>query len=313
MEEMPPLSGRRTREVLQLHFNEGTADEGRMTARSAAATLKAADDLVKALARQGEYANHKSPVLHLQAVPEGSIELALVLEAIGEFWASTRDVLTSDDAQAIATLVEFIGLFGGVVAYLVRKGREDVVSEKVNDDGQVETQLSNGETLVEPPEVVEAASSPRVQSAARDFVAAGTNNGIQMTISAETVNMTTVVRPGDAERIPDPSESEPEVEPRSYEATATFERPDFGGDVWKVRTTRDVHMMRIEDEEFLRLIDSGAVTLGKYSEFKVFVVEEPRVTASGQIRYDRRVTKVEAIEERPRQHELFHEPEDGSD
>lgn len=307
---LPALSGRRAEELLTLHFSEGTANGGRVAARSAAATLRAADDLVNALSRYGQYADHAAPKLQLQATAEGSLELQLVLEAFGEFWSASTGFIMSSDVQAPLSLAGFAALVGGVVKWLKEKGRKREISEEVDGDGQVVTELEDGETLVGSPEVVEAAKLPRVQSAAKDFIAAGTMNGTKMTIHAHTVNFNTVVHPGDADQIPDPAENAPEAKVREYDASATFERPDFGGDIWKVRTTRDVHMMRIEDEDFLRRIDQGSVTLGKYSEFRVHIIEEPRITRTGQTRYDRRVTKIEPVLEREVQHELPYEPEE---
>jgi len=59
-----------------------------------------------------------------------------------------------------------------------------------------------------------------------------------------------------------------------------------------MESTRGSREVIIRDEDFLRRVAQGTVSLNKYSEFRVEVREEPYVTQKGQTRFHRYVTKV---------------------
>lgn len=285
-----------TRERLDITFHgkEGTdAHRGEINARALATSLSAAADLVQAIASLDEFEDHAAPELIVAATEEGSFEIQLILEAFGEWWASVRPLLVGQDTQAVVNLATLAGVTAGAIKFLKKRGRRLVESKTSRDDGTLDVELDDGEVLSETPEVVRAAEDPRVQKAAKRLVSPTLMPGIdRMEIKAETVNVTVVVNQREAKGFAEPDDVPPEVQPRDYETTATFDRPDFGGDRWGVNTLRGSKKMTIADQDFLRRVNAGSVSLNKYSEFRIAVHEEPRVTPSGQTRFDRTVTKV---------------------
>ena len=230
-------------------------------------------------------------------------ELGLLLQALGEWWAAARPVLTSPDAAAAGNLVTFATVVGGVLKFFRDKGGRKIKDRTFNDQGQVESHLDDGSTLVSNVEVAEAADHPRVQGAVKEVIAPLAYLGID-TVSIETVNLTVNINSEEARRIPDP---EPEADPTRttvrYEAWASFNRPHFGGTKWGVLLPGKSFQAFIEDGTFLAEVEAGNVSLNAYDEFRVVVREEPYVTAGGQRRIHRYVERV--LERR--------EPERGSD
>ncbi len=267
---------RKVDEPIQIRLEGDGVEAGSINAMALGEALVGITELTRELARTGEYKNHGAPEVRVVGTAEGSFILELSLETLGQWWAAAREVLAGDDATALANLAAFTALLGSVIDVL---------------DGDVDLELDGGEVITVDPEVAVAVQSPRVQRAARATLAPLAHRGVEsMTISAETVNIT--INQVEAAAIPEPESQPIEDKKSTFEAWARFERPDFGGDRWGVKTLTEEFQAVIEDQDFLTQVDNGSVTLGKYSEFRVAVRVEPYLTSGGQTRRRRYITKV---------------------
>lgn len=281
-----------SQERLTLRFEGTSVIDGTINARAMGQALQGVADLVQAVANTGDFDEHAAPEVRVAATEEGSFELQLIIQALGEWWATIRPALTGPDAEAASTLVTFAGVTVGAIKWARDKAGRRVKDKTLNERGQVEAHLEDGTTLVADPEVVEAAEHPRVQRAIKEVTAPLAYLGIQ-TLNVESMTMDVTLNSEEARKIPDP---EPEPDPTRktliYEVWASFDRPHFGGDRWGVTSPGRSFQATIEDDEFLAEVEAGNVRLNAYDEFRVKVREEPYVTGGGQRRFHRYIERV---------------------
>lgn len=269
--------GVKTRERLVVRLEGEALAAGEVDARQLASVLEATAGLCSAVAGTGEYAEHAAPVLLVEAAETGSFELHLILEVVGEWWAASRAVLLSEDAQAVANLLCFAGVGAAAIKALKRMGKRRVVEHHALPDGQVAIELEDGERVETSPEAAAAMDDPRVVDAVRTFVGSANSKGVER-VDLQVPNLGEVasVRADEVEGFPEPCEAKVDLASDTHTVTAAFDRPDFGGDTWGVTTTRGKYRMTIADADFLQRVDSGAVSISKYSEFRVTYTEGVR-------------------------------------
>lgn len=279
------------RETVTIRMEGNRARDGMVSATVLGEALIGLTSLVDELGKVGEWRDHGAPDLIVTGTSEGSFLLEIDFQALGEWWAATREILNSPDAQAIVNLLAFTGFFGTVINVLRRKGRRTITETRVVDDHQVELELDGQDVITVDPDVAQAVSSPKVQWAAKAALAPLNHQGIDsMTINASTINITVLAK--EAAAIPEPEAKQLDDKVFTFEEWVRFNRPDFGGSRWGVETHGGGFVAEIEDAEFISLVDQGSVTLGKYSEFRVCVRVEPYRTAGGQVRNKRYITKI---------------------
>lgn len=290
--DLPTVVAKGSQERLTLRFDGKGVVDGTINARAMGQALQGMADLVQAIAKTGEFDDHATPELRVVATEEGSFELELLIQALGEWWAMARPLLTSPDAEAAVNLATFAGIAAGVFKWARDKGGRRVTEKRVTGDGNVEAVLDDGTTMTASPEVVEAAEMPRVQQAVKEVTAPLHYLGIQ-TLNVETVNINVTINSEEARKIPDPEpEPDPTRKTKTYDTWATFQRPDFGGVKWGVAIPGDTFQATIEDQAFLSRVEAGIVSLSAYDEFRVSVREEPYITRGGQRRKRRYIDRV---------------------
>lgn len=283
---------RTSQERITLRFDGASIVDGTISARAMGQALQGAANLVQAVANTSAFDDHSAPEVRVVATEEGSFEIELIIQALGEWWAMSREVLASDDATAVTSLASFVGIAVGAMKWARDKAGRRIKEKTVNADGEVEAHLDDGTVLVAPPEVAEAAEEPRVQRAIKEVTAPLSYLGIQ-TLNVESMTVNITVNSDEARKIPDPEpEPDPTRKTEVYETWVTFNRPHFGGDRWGVVAASKKFQATIEDAEFLARADHGNVSLGAYDEFKVRVREDPYLTGGGQRRYRRYIEKV---------------------
>lgn len=277
---------------MTLRFDGENVIDGTISARAIGQALQGVADLVQAVAGTSSFDDHAAPEVRISATEEGSFELQLLIQALGEWWASARPALIGDDAQAAANLLAFVGTTFGAVKWMRDKAGRRVKEKTINDRGEVEAHLDDGATLVASSEIVEAAETPRVQKAVKEVTAPLSYLGIQMlNIESMTINVT--VSSDEARKIPEPEpEPDPTRKTATYETWTTFDKPHFSGSKWGVTTPSKPFQAEIEDTEFLSQVESGNVSLRAYDEFRVRVREEPYITGGGQHRHHRYIEQV---------------------
>ncbi|MFT3877167.1 MAG: hypothetical protein QM708_12200 [Propioniciclava sp.] len=283
---------RTSQERITLRFDGDNVIDGTINARAMGQALQGAANLVQAVANTSTFDDHSAPEVRVAATEEGSFEIELIIQALGEWWAMSREVLVSDDAQAASALAGFVSVAVGAMKWARDKAGRRIKTKSINANGDVEAHLDDGTTLVAPPEVAEAAEEPKVQRAIKEVTAPLSYMGIQ-TLNIESMTVNISVSSDEARKIPDP-EPEPDLTRKTevYETWVTFDRPHFGGDRWGVVMASKKFRATIEDAEFLTRADHGNVSLGAYDEFKVRVREEPYLTGGGRRQNRRYIEQV---------------------
>jgi len=250
----------------------------------------------------------REPVaLSIKATAEGSFEVQLILEAAG-VWDHVVDLFNSDAASALANLMGIVGGGWGLFAVAKVIGRRLIKRHEEVEPGQIKLTLDDGDTVEIPAEVFDLYRNVQVRKKARQVVAPLDRAGVDRLDFRTEEQITVSIEEADVSAFELQDVEIPLLERESEMVLAIASITFIEGNKWRFSDGEQTFYATIEDEAFLRRVESGLESFrnGDFLECRIRTVQSQRGDALQTERY---ITEV--IRHIPREIQL--PLDDGSD
>ena len=209
------------------------------------------------------YPDLPPPALNIRATEEGSFEVHLILSGAGGAWEQFVNLLSSEDATALANL-QAVVLSSGSLGFGLFKliqflaGRKIKAQEPAPDPGQVRITLSDGTKIEAPASVLKLYRSKRIRRNAQASVSPLKRTGVERVDFRSGNEVTVSVEESDVEFFDVPEEDETELTDEEREMVVTIVSVSFSeGNKWRFSDGSLTFYAAIEDEGFLDRVHRG--------------------------------------------------------
>lgn len=277
-----------------LEFNGPATAGGRMDVRWVGNTLLAMSDLVLQVKNADRYFERAFPPgIRVASFEEGSFDINLILEGLGDTYEALRDVAAGKTMTGIANVSALVLI---VVGYLRLHGGQRVGSHTTSEDGErVEVDFENGEVkhASMPTEAFLAFMNPQVRRAARRVIEPIEREGVEsVRLHAGDAGAPVVIQKSEARNFHFEDARPPEGSITRRTARVQPTSINFESEAWKVTEGAGKFTAKVEDEAFLRLIDAGAASIAKTDTFEVGLRTEQSVDANGKLKTTYAIERV---------------------
>jgi len=284
-------------DVFRVTYRGEALDAGTMDVRDLAPALLSISALFQETGRL-VYGDKADIRVHLKAVETGSFVVDLAV--VESFLQQARDLLSGDAVQAALALKEIIvcgaaggmGLFG-MVKWL--KGRKPQLVEPVDENT---VRITEGNRTVEvPAKLLEAYLSIAVRQALAEVVRPLEQDGVASIEFRSDAERTERIDRSDAQYFAEPQIGDELVLEQSIKAAYSIVDLSFRErGKWRVNDGQSTFYVRIEDEEFLQMVDRDAVAFRK-SDVLICDVRVRSLRSSSGLKLEHVIERV--IEHKP--------------
>jgi hypothetical protein len=282
-----------SKQNLRIKYSGKSVDNGTIQASEIGKSLIAIEQAI--LASQTALGLDSIPlIVELNAPQQGSFIVDLTIANGPDFIGHAIDLLSGNEATAIANLMQIIGGTLGAVSFVKQIGKKSYRKiRKIPDTELEEISFDDGSTMKIESKQLKVFESFEFRKSIREAISPIEADGIDKIEISDNMHMIPVEK-RDIKNF-EPPENTDEIEElinSTYEVILRIISPNFAGGEWKVsENNSSPYFASIEDEEFLERLDRNQEEFASHDSLKVRLRIVQR-QINGSVSTERTIEKI---------------------